>query len=139
MLDKPLTPNENRRRFDAVLVRALTDGQRCSSCSGLHRDVLDAIDAVAEAWLNELASAGGQCAQGIRELRGCSAVEVGPRFAGDVLRGPSASPVGDAHGRWPVERRAVRVERRPVHSLVACSAVPGGVPAAVADAGLMAY
>ena len=28
----------------------------CSSCSGLHRDVLDAIDAVAEAWLNEPAS-----------------------------------------------------------------------------------
>jgi hypothetical protein len=56
MLDKPLTPNENRRTFDAVLVRALTDGQRCSSCSGLHRDVLDAIDAVAEAWLNEPAS-----------------------------------------------------------------------------------
>ncbi len=56
MLDKPLTPNENRRTFDAVLVRALTDGQRCSSCSGLHPDVLDAIDAVAEAWLNDPAS-----------------------------------------------------------------------------------
>ena len=39
-----------------MLVRALTDGQRCSSCSGLHPDVLDAIDAVAEAWLNEPAS-----------------------------------------------------------------------------------
>jgi hypothetical protein len=56
MLDNPLTPNENRRTFDAVLVRALTDGQRCSSCSGLHPDVLDAIDAVAEAWLNDPAS-----------------------------------------------------------------------------------
>jgi hypothetical protein len=56
MLDKPLTPNENRRTFDAVLVRALTDGQRCSSCSGLHPDVLDAIDAVAQAWLNDPAS-----------------------------------------------------------------------------------
>jgi hypothetical protein len=53
MLDKSLTPDEERRIFDAVLVRALTDGQRCSSCSGLHPDVLDAIDAVAEAWLNE--------------------------------------------------------------------------------------
>jgi len=49
MLDKKLTPEEKRRTFDAVLVRALTDGQRCSSCSGLHPDVLDAIDAVAEA------------------------------------------------------------------------------------------
>jgi hypothetical protein len=56
MLDTPLTPDEKRRTFDAVLVRALTDGQRCSSCSGLHTDVLDAIDAVAEAWLNEPAS-----------------------------------------------------------------------------------
>jgi hypothetical protein len=56
MLDKALTPDEERRTFDAVLVRALTDGQRCSSCSGLHSDVLDAIDAVAEAWLNEPAS-----------------------------------------------------------------------------------
>jgi hypothetical protein len=56
MLVKPLTPDEKRRTFDAVLVRALTDGQRCSSCSGLHTDVLDAIDAVAEAWLNEPAS-----------------------------------------------------------------------------------
>jgi hypothetical protein len=56
MLDKPLTPEEERRTFDAILVRALTDGQRCSSCSGLHPDVQDAIDAVAEAWLNEPAS-----------------------------------------------------------------------------------
>jgi hypothetical protein len=56
MLDKRLTPDEERRTFDAVLVRALTDGQRCSSCSGLHPDVRDAIDAVAEAWLNDPAS-----------------------------------------------------------------------------------
>ena len=56
MLDKPLTPDEKRRTFDAVLIRALTDGQRCSTCSGLHPDVLDAIDAVAEAWLNDPAS-----------------------------------------------------------------------------------
>ena len=47
MLDKKLTADEERRTFDAVLVRALTDGQRCSLCSGLHPDVLDAIDAVA--------------------------------------------------------------------------------------------
>lgn len=53
MLDKPLTADEKRRTFDAVLVRALTDGQRCSSCSGLHPDVRDAVDAVAEAWLND--------------------------------------------------------------------------------------
>jgi hypothetical protein len=32
-----------------------------------HPDVLDAIDAVAEAWLNEPASL-GQCAQGVRRL-----------------------------------------------------------------------
>ena len=44
---------------------------------------------------------------------------------------------GDAHGRWPVERRAVGVERRPVHRLIACAARPGGVPAAVPEAGLM--
>lgn len=53
LLDKPLTLDEERRTFDAMLVRALTDGQRGSSCSGLHPDVLDAIDAVAEVWLNE--------------------------------------------------------------------------------------
>jgi len=56
VLYQPLTPDETRRTFDAVLVRALTDGQRCPSCSGLHPDVIDAIDAVAEAWLNDPAS-----------------------------------------------------------------------------------
>ena len=50
----------------------------------------------------------------------------------------SAGVAGDAHGRWPVECRAVGVERRPVHRLIACAAGPGGVPAAVAEAGLMA-
>ena len=49
----------------------------------------------------------------------------------------SAGVAGDAHGRWPVERRAVGVERRPVHRLIACAAGPGGVPAAVPEAGLM--
>jgi hypothetical protein len=39
--------------------------------------------------------------------------------------------VGDAHYRWPVERCAVGVERRPVDGLIACAARPGGVPAAV--------
>ena len=31
----------------------------------------------------------------------------------------------------------MRVERRPVHRLIACAAGPGGVPAAVAQASLM--
>jgi hypothetical protein len=46
--------------------------------------------------------------------------------------------VGDAHYRWPVERCAVGVERRPVDGLIACAARPGGVPAAVTEAGLTA-
>src|SRR5258707_4182035 len=41
--------------------------------------------------------------------------------------------VGDAHYRRPVECRAMRVERRPVHRLIACAAGPCGV-AAVAKA-----
>ena len=49
----------------------------------------------------------------------------------------SAGVAGDAHGRWPLERRAVSVERRPVHRLIACAARPGGVSAAVAKASLM--
>jgi hypothetical protein len=43
----------------------------------------------------------------------------------------------DPHWRRPVERRAVDVERRPVHRVVACAARPRGVPAAVAEAGDM--
>ena len=50
----------------------------------------------------------------------------------------SAGVAGDAHGRRPIECRAVGVERRPVHRLIACAAGPCGVPAAVAEAGLMA-
>jgi hypothetical protein len=44
---------------------------------------------------------------------------------------------GDPHRRRPIERGAVRVERRPVHRLVACAARLGGVAAAVAEARLM--
>ena len=49
----------------------------------------------------------------------------------------SAGVAGDAHRRRPFECRAVGVERRPVHRLIACAACPGGVPAAVTEAGLM--
>ena len=47
--------------------------------------------------------------------------------------------VGDSHGRRLLQVRAVGVERRPVHSLVAVSACPGGVSAAVPETRLMAY
>jgi hypothetical protein len=43
----------------------------------------------------------------------------------------------NAYCRRPVERLAVRVERRPVHHGIACAAVPAGVSAAVAAAGDM--
>ena len=46
---------------------------------------------------------------------------------------------GDTYCRWPVKCRAVGVERRPVHGLVACAARPGGVSAAVTEAGLMTH
>ena len=48
-------------------------------------------------------------------------------------------PRRDAHSRWPVEACAVRVERRPVHRLVAGEAGPGGVSSAVTKAGLVAH
>ena len=38
----------------------------------------------------------------------------------------------------PSSAAAVGVERRPVDGLIACAARPGGVPAAVTEAGLMA-
>jgi hypothetical protein len=51
---------------------------------------------------------------------------------------PSA-PVGrDSDIGRAVEAGAVSVERWPVDRLVACAAGPGGVPAAVTEAGLMA-
>src|SRR6185503_8928788 len=55
------------------------------------------------------------------------------RHASSVITG------GDPHHRRPFERRAVRVERWPVDRLIACPACPGGVPAAVTEAGLMPY
>jgi hypothetical protein len=42
------------------------------------------------------------------------------------------------HYRWPVEARAVCVERWAVHRLIACATGPRGVPAAVPEARLMA-
>ena len=54
------------------------------------------------------------------------------------LAHPSA-PVGrDSDIGRAVEAVAVSVERWPVDRLVACAAGPGGVPAAVTEAGLMA-
>ena len=53
------------------------------------------------------------------------------------LAHPSAPVSRDSNSGWPVEACAVRVERRPVHRLVACAAGPGGVSAAVAEAGLV--
>jgi hypothetical protein len=44
----------------------------------------------------------------------------------------------DPYRRWTFQRRAVGVERRPVHRLIACAARPRGVPTA-AEAGLMTY
>ena len=44
--------------------------------------------------------------------------------------------VGDAHYRWPVERRALGVQRRLVHHRVTGSAMPAGVSStAVSEAG----
>ena len=52
----------------------------------------------------------------------------------------SAGVAGDAHGRRPFERRAVGVQRRPVHDGVAGAASPGGVPsAAMSEAGDMTH
>ena len=45
--------------------------------------------------------------------------------------------VGDPYSRRAVERFAVCVERWPVHGLIACAAGPGGVAAAVTEAGLV--
>jgi len=60
------------------------------------------------------------------------------------LRGGAFEDLGsgatrDPHCRRAIERRAVNVERRPVQRLIACAACPGGVSAAVPEAGLMAY
>ena len=50
----------------------------------------------------------------------------------------SAGVAGDAHGRWSLERRAVSVQRRARHRLIASEARPRCVPAAVPETGLMA-
>jgi hypothetical protein len=50
----------------------------------------------------------------------------------------SAGVAGDPHGRWSLERRAVSVQRRTVDSVIAHPACPGCVPAAVAQACLVA-
>jgi hypothetical protein len=53
------------------------------------------------------------------------------------LRGSLVANGGDTNCRRPFECRAVGVEGRPVHRLIAGAADPCGVPAAVAEAGLM--
>jgi hypothetical protein len=55
----------------------------------------------------------------------------------DWAVGRSAGVAGDAHGRRPIERRAVGVCRRPVHRLIARPARPCGVPAAVPETSLV--
>src|SRR6476660_7212034 len=50
----------------------------------------------------------------------------------------SGGVAGNPHGRWSLERRAVSVQRRTVDSLIAYPACPGCVPAAVAQACLLA-
>ena len=44
----------------------------------------------------------------------------------------------DPHDSWPIERAAVSVQGWSVNRVITCAARPGGVPAAVAEAGLMA-
>ena len=44
---------------------------------------------------------------------------------------------GDPYRRRPRKRRAVSIQGRPVDGLIACAACPCGVPAAVAEAGLV--
>ena len=67
----------------------------------------------------------------------------GPRVRREMMVGPAIrgdlGGVGDTDDRWPVEGRALDVEWRAVHRLVACAARPGGVSAAVAEAGLVTY
>ena len=50
----------------------------------------------------------------------------------------SAGVAGDTHGRWSLERRAVSIQRRAEHRLIACAAGPCGVPTTMAETGLMA-
>jgi hypothetical protein len=53
--------------------------------------------------------------------------------------GLAAGGAAKTQRRWPVQRRAVAVERRPVPRLVAHPAGPGGVAATLAEARLMSH
>ena len=70
-------------------------------------------------------------------LNGFGPPHVGVGDGPDWAVGRSAGVAGDAHGRWPIERRAVGVDRWPVHRLVASPARPCGVPAAVPETSLV--
>jgi hypothetical protein len=79
---------------------------------------------------------GCELAQSVK-YRTTSISRTEPANCGRSARHRSGSDVGDAHRRRPFQACAVRVERRPVHRLVACATGPGGVAAAVSEAGLM--
>ena len=64
-------------------------------------------------------------------------VPSGVRSLRDKVSAESAGLGGDRHGRWPVKRRAVSVQRRPEYRLITHPAYPFGVSAAVAEAGDM--
>jgi len=70
----------------------------------------------------------------------CGCVSVPDGSSPSIARHASSGMTGgDPHHRRPFERRAVRVEGRPVHHGIAGAAMPGGVPAAtVSEARLMA-
>ena len=50
MLSGPPTHAQLRRTFNGFLNRAVAEGKPTSTCSGLHPDTLDAVDAVAGSW-----------------------------------------------------------------------------------------
>jgi hypothetical protein len=88
-----------------------------------------------------LGEAGAWSGVGPPPVRGVWWRAEGPAILPLTPRAPagSASAGRDPYSRRPVECLAVRAEGRTVHRLVACAAGPGGVSAAVAEAGLMPY
>jgi hypothetical protein len=80
---------------------------------------------------------GCELAQSVK-YRTTSISETEPANCGRSARHRSGSDIGDPHPCRPFECRAVSVKRRPVDGLVAGAAGPGGVSAAVSEAGLMA-
>jgi hypothetical protein len=77
--------------------------------------------------------------------RYCTCTSSDPESVGPQPKQGGGPTGGDDYKRrWryerrPVECRAVGVEWRPLDSLIACAALPGGVPAAMPETGLMAY